>query len=187
MTDRGSFKHDLLSVTPHLRAHARYLCGSLENADDLVQETLLKAWSSRDSFKTGSNIRAWATTIMRNLFMSERRRDRFHGEWNEEQMGDYLAVHANQDHSIQVQEINHAMANLPLPQREALVLVAVEEFTYAEAAEICGCEVGTVKSRVARAREILQKKIPEGLPSQLEEQDAAPAAGKPPHRPARPR
>lgn len=184
MPHTRTFKHKLLEVTPHLRAHARYLCGGVQHADDLVQDTLLKAWSSRDSFDPDSNLRAWATTIMRNLFMSERRRDRFRGEWKEDQMQDYLSVSADQDQSIEVEEINQAMANLPLPQREALVLIAVEEFTYAEAAEICGCEIGTVKSRVSRAREILQKKMPEGLPTRttekapLENSSLPPGEGK---------
>jgi DNA-directed RNA polymerase specialized sigma24 family protein len=123
------FKEQLAAVIPHLRAFGRSLSGSRDLADDLVQETLLKAWAARKRFQAGTNMRAWTFIILRNLFLSQMRRARFKGEWDDITASKILAA-------------------------------------YEEAAEICGCAVGTIKSRVARGRVALEQLLSSGkLPS----------------------
>jgi len=149
------FKEQLASVIPHLRAFGRSLSGSRDLADDLVQETLLKAWAARKRFQAGTNMRAWTFIILRNLFLSQMRRARFKGEWDDITAAKILAAPASQDRHIELGDMQRALMHLPQPQREALILVGAGGFAYEEAAEICGCAVGTIKSRVARARDTL--------------------------------
>ena len=139
-------------MIPHLRAFGRSLSGSRDLADDLVQETLLKAWAARKRFQAGTNMRAWTFIILRNLFLSQMRRARFKGEWDELTASKLLAAPASQDKHIELGDMQRALLHLPQPQREALILVGAGGFAYEEAAEICGCAVGTIKSRVARGR-----------------------------------
>ena len=146
------FKTQLAQVIPHLRAFGRSLSGSRDLADDLVQETLLKAWAARKRFQAGTNMRAWTFIILRNLFLSQMRRARFRGEWDEHTANRMLAAPASQDRHIELADMQRALLHLPQPQREALILVGAGGFAYEEAAEICGCAVGTIKSRVNRAR-----------------------------------
>ena len=151
------FKDQLAAVIPHLRAFGRSLSGSRDLADDLVQETLLKAWAARKRFQAGTNMRAWTFIILRNLFLSQMRRARFKGEWDELTASKILAAPASQDRHIELSDMQRALMHLPQPQREALILVGACGFAYEEAAEICGCAVGTIKSRVNRARTRLAK------------------------------
>ena len=146
------FKEQLAQVIPHLRAFGRSLSGSRDLADDLVQETLLKAWAARKRFQAGTNMRAWTFIILRNLFLSQMRRARFKGEWDEITASRLLAAPASQDRHVELGDMQRALMHLPQPQREALILVGAGGFAYEEAAEICGCAVGTIKSRVNRAR-----------------------------------
>ena len=146
------FKEQLAAVIPHLRAFGRSLSGSRDLADDLVQETLLKAWAARKRFQAGTNMRAWTFIILRNLFLSQMRRARFKGEWDDVTASKILAAPASQDRHIELGDMQRALMHLPQPQREALILVGAGGFAYEEAAEICGCAVGTIKSRVARGR-----------------------------------
>lgn len=160
------FKAQLGAVIPHLRAFGRSLSGSRDLADDLVQETLLKAWAARKRFQAGTNMRAWTFIILRNLFLSQMRRARFKGEWDEITASRILAAPASQDRHVELTDMQRALLHLPQPQREALILVGAGGFAYEEAAEICGCAVGTIKSRVARGRVALEALMSEGkLPS----------------------
>jgi RNA polymerase sigma-70 factor (ECF subfamily) len=160
------FKDQLSAVIPHLRAFGRSLSGSRDLADDLVQETLLKAWAARKRFQAGTNMRAWTFIILRNLFLSQMRRARFKGEWDELTASKILAAPASQDRHIELSDMQRALMHLPQPQREALILVGAGGFAYEEAAEICGCAVGTIKSRVARGRVALEGLLTSGkLPS----------------------
>ena len=160
------FKDQLGAVIPHLRAFGRSLSGSRDLADDLVQETLLKAWAARKRFQAGTNMRAWTFIILRNLFLSQMRRARFKGEWDDITAAKILAAPASQDKHIELGDMQRALMYLPQPQREALILVGAGGFAYEEAAEICGCAVGTIKSRVARGRVALEELMTNGkLPS----------------------
>ncbi|MBU3077133.1 sigma-70 family RNA polymerase sigma factor [Sphingomonas quercus] len=160
------FKTQLAQVIPHLRAFGRSLSGNRDLADDLVQETLLKAWAARKRFQAGTNMRAWTFIILRNLFLSQMRRARFKGEWDEVTASRLLAAPASQDRHVELGDMQRALLHLPQPQREALILVGAGGFAYEEAAEICGCAVGTIKSRVARGRVALEALLTEGkLPS----------------------
>jgi RNA polymerase sigma-70 factor (ECF subfamily) len=160
------FKEQLAQVIPHLRAFGRSLSGSRDMADDLVQETLLKAWAARKRFQAGTNMRAWTFIILRNLFLSQMRRARFKGEWDDVTAAKILAAPASQDRHVELGDMQRALLHLPQPQREALILVGAGGFAYEEAAEICGCAVGTIKSRVARGRVALEALMTGGkLPS----------------------
>lgn len=160
------FRTELGRVIPHLRAFGRSLSGNRDLADDLVQETLLKAWAARKRFQAGTNMRAWTFIILRNLFLSQMRRARFKGEWDDLTASKILAAPASQDRHVDLGDLQRALLHLPQPQREALILVGAGGFAYEEAAEICGCAVGTIKSRVARGRVALEQLMSGGdLPS----------------------
>ena len=160
------FKQQLAVVIPHLRAFGRSLSGSRDLADDLVQETLLKAWAARKRFQAGTNMRAWTFIILRNLYLSQMRRARFKGEWDDLVADRLLAAPASQDRHVELNDLQRALLHLPQPQREALILVGAGGFAYEEAAEICQVAVGTIKSRVARGRVALEALLSEGqLPS----------------------
>jgi RNA polymerase sigma-70 factor (ECF subfamily) len=135
-----------------LRAFAVSLCGDKERADDLVQETLFKAWNHLDSFKEGTNLKAWLFTILRNTYFSERRKQRREVEDADGAYAARLATQPAQHGHMEMQDFRAALSQLPDDQREALVLVGAAGFSYEEAAEISGCAVGTIKSRVNRAR-----------------------------------
>ncbi len=148
----ASLKDALLGLIPNLRAFPVSLCGDIERADDLVQETLLKAWNHLDSFEEGTNLRAWLFTILRNTYFSECRRRRREVEDRDGSKAADLSVHPEQPGHLDMQDFRRALDVLPLDQREALVLVGAAGFSYEEAAKISGCAVGTIKSRVNRAR-----------------------------------
>ena len=150
------FKSQLAAVIPHLRAFGRSISGSRDLADDLVQETLMKAWAARLRFQAGTNMRAWTFIILRNLYLSQMRRARFKGEWDDLVADRLLAAPASQDRHVELGDMQRALLHLPQPQREALILVGAGGFAYEEAAEICGVAVGTIKSRVARGRVALE-------------------------------
>ncbi|HAC56718.1 MAG TPA: RNA polymerase subunit sigma-70 [Rhodobiaceae bacterium] len=159
----ADFKKELEALIPHLRAFARNLCGRADMADDLAQDALLKAWAARKRYKAGTNMRAWVFVILRNQFLSQMRRSRFKGEWDESVAERTLSTPAHQDHQMQLTDLQRALMRLPPAQREALILVGAGGFSYEEAASICDCAVGTVKSRVARARVALDEMIDNGL------------------------
>lgn len=173
LTD-AEFKVQLGQVIPHLRAFGRSLSGSRDLADDLVQETLLKAWAARQRFQAGTNMRAWTFIILRNLYLSQMRRARFKGEWDDLVADRILAAPASQDKHVELGDMQRALLHLPQPQREALILVGAGGFAYEEAADICGVAVGTIKSRVARGRVALEQILGDGsLPSRREHSNPA--------------
>jgi RNA polymerase sigma-70 factor (ECF subfamily) len=152
MRSEADWRRALLAMTPGLRAFAWSLSHDAAEADDLVQETLVKAWSHRDRFEPGTNLRAWLFTILRNTFytaLARRRREVSdeQGQWAAQQISP-----ANQDWTVSIEEVRRAMRRLPPTHREALILVGGAGMTYQEAADVCGCAVGTIKSRVNRAR-----------------------------------
>jgi len=150
-----TFKSELLELVPYLRAFARSLSGRHEGADDLAQEALVKAWQSRDSFLPGTNLKAWLFTILRNQFYSERRRAWRQVPWDAENAEALPGTSEDQGWAAELSDIARALQALPAEQREALILVGAGGFAYEEAAKISNCAVGTVKSRVARARRAL--------------------------------
>lgn len=160
--DRLDFKNELTKVVPHLRAFARGLCGRPDMADDLVQEALLKAWAAQDRFEPGTSMRAWTFVILRNAYLTDMRRNRFRGEYDETVAERILTAPAGQEHPIHLSDMHRALLTLPPERREALLLVGAGGFSYEEAAEICGCAVGTIKSRVGRARAALTAMIEDG-------------------------
>lgn len=160
--ERAAFKRELEEVVPHLRAFARGLCGRPDMADDLVQETLLKAWAAQDRFEPGTSMRAWTFVILRNAYLTDMRRNRFRGEYDEGVAERILTAPAGQEEPIHLSDMHRALLTLPPERREALLLVGAGGFSYEEAAQICGCAVGTIKSRVGRARAALNSMLADG-------------------------
>ncbi len=153
------FKKLLLDIVPHLRAFARGLTGKAAQADDLVQETLMKAWAAQNQYQPNTNFKAWCFVILRNSFYSSIRRDRFSAEWDDTVAERTLSVQAAQPFAIHLADMQKALMQLPEDQRTAILLVGASGSSYEEAAEICGCAIGTIKSRVSRARAKLDEII----------------------------
>jgi RNA polymerase sigma-70 factor (ECF subfamily) len=143
---------EILSTIPSLRAFAISLSGNVDRADDLVQETILRAIANIDSFQPGSNMPAWLFTILRNLFRSDYRKRRREVEDADGNYARTLKTQPTQTTRIEFEEFRSALDKIPQDQREALILVGASGFSYEDAAAICGCAVGTIKSRVNRAR-----------------------------------
>ena len=135
----NGFQHDLAALVPNLRAFARSLCGTPHNADDLVQETMIKAWKNQASFAEGSNLKAWLFTILRNTYLSERRKRKNEVEDQDGILASQLSVHGEQSGHMDMIDFSNAFAKLPDDQREALILIGAEGFSYEEAALMCGC------------------------------------------------
>ncbi len=142
----------LLAAAPSLRAFAVSLTGSFDRADDLVQETLMRAIANIQRFQPGTNMQAWLFTILRNLFHSEYRKRRREVEDVDGSYALSLRTQPEQTAHVDFKDFQHALSKLPVDQREALILVGAEGLSYEQAAEICGVAVGTIKSRVNRAR-----------------------------------
>ncbi|GLK69330.1 sigma-70 family RNA polymerase sigma factor [Hansschlegelia plantiphila] len=152
-------REELLIHIPSLRAFAVSLSGQLDRADDLVQETLVKAWRNLGSYTEGTNMRAWLFTILRNVYISEIRRRRREVQDTDGVFAESVACAPQQNGHMDLADFHTALADLPEEQREALILIGAAEFSYEEAAEIAGCAVGTVKSRVNRARTALARRL----------------------------
>ena len=142
----------MIRTIPQLRAFAKALCGHADAADDLVQDTLLRAIAKIDSFKPGTNMRAWLFTILRNHFCNEYRKRRREVTNSDGFFVSTMTAQPEQDGHMQLAEFRDALAQLPDDQREAVILVGGAGLSYDEAAEICRCPVGTVKSRANRGR-----------------------------------
>lgn len=151
-----AFRLELEGLIPHLRAFARTLCGDPTAADDLAQDAMLKAWDARQSFEMGTNMKAWTFMILRNQFYSEKRRSWRQSQLDQEAAERTLVAVDDPEAPVALDELRQGLAMLPPEQREALILVGAGGFAYEEAAAICECAVGTVKSRVSRARRALQ-------------------------------
>ncbi|MFM5923090.1 MAG: sigma-70 family RNA polymerase sigma factor [Novosphingobium sp.] len=149
------FREGLVRLLPHLRAFARGLSGRSDQADDLVQDTILKAWSARQGFAQGTNLKAWTFTIMRNHFLNQLRKRRREIQLEEGGEQGVLVSRAEQEDRIHVSDLQRALDRLPAERREALLLVGAGGFSYEEAAQVCGVALGTMKSRVARGRKEL--------------------------------
>jgi RNA polymerase sigma-70 factor (ECF subfamily) len=150
-------RDQILAAVPSLRAFGISLSGNVDRADDLVQETMLRALANIHSFQPGTNMNAWLFTILRNLFRSEYRKRKREVEDADGSYAESLKSHPDQMGRVEFQEFRVALGQLPDEQREALILVGASGFSYEEAADICGCAVGTIKSRVNRARTRLAK------------------------------
>src|ERR1043165_3808291 len=155
MSAPTAFKTELIELLPSLRAFARSLAHNPAQADDLVQDTLVKALANVDRFEPGTNLRAWLFTILRNHYYSQLRKAKREVEDAEGRMAARLAVRPEQDGSVDLEDFKIAFAQLQPDHREVLTLVGASGCSYEEAAEICGCAVGTIKSRVNRARKKL--------------------------------
>ena len=160
--DDEAFKRELVKLIPHLRAFARTLAGDPASADDLAQDAMMKAWDARSSFQMGTNMKAWTFMILRNQFYSEKRRSWRQSQLDQEAAERTLVAVDDPEAPVALDELRLSLAQLPAEQREALILVGAGGFAYEEAAEICGCAVGTVKSRVSRARKALHSILEDG-------------------------
>jgi RNA polymerase sigma-70 factor (ECF subfamily) len=147
-----TLRDQILAAIPHLRAFAISLSNHPDRADDLVQDTILRAWANIDRFERGTNLNAWLFTILRNLFHSEYRKRKREVEDGDGAFAARLKTHPNQQAHLDYEDFRIALAKLPLDQREALLLVGAQGLSYEEAAEVCNVAIGTVKSRVNRAR-----------------------------------
>lgn len=152
MSDEQEFQRGLLTAIPRLRAFAIGLCGTTGLADDLVQETLLRAWANRSSFQLGTNMMGWLYVILRNGFYAEFRKRKHEVADVDGQHAAMMVTAPAQEGHIEFGEFRAALLRLPPDQREALLLVGSSGLSYEEAAKICQCAVGTMKSRVSRAR-----------------------------------
>jgi RNA polymerase sigma-70 factor (ECF subfamily) len=162
----SSFRDDVAALVPHLRAFARSLTGGdIHLADDIVQDTIVNALHAQSQFTPGTNLKAWLFTILRNRFRSVVTRKHMTAEVSEDTDGGIEArwwIPAPQEGRLEVQAFMRAFNALSPAHREVLVLVAVDGLPYEEVAAICGCQVGTIKSRVSRARAILKSMLLEG-------------------------
>jgi len=156
------FKTELTGLIPSMRAFARSLCRNPAEADDLAQDALLKAWGHRGSYTEGTNMKAWVFMILRNQFYSEKRRSWRRQDLDPEVAERTLIAVTNPDGGLALDEVRRALLMLPEDQREALVLIGAGGLSYEEAAEITGAAVGTVKSRVSRARDRLARILEDG-------------------------
>jgi len=146
------FTRDLTALIPHMRAFARGLCGDMTAAEDLAQEGLLKAWSAQASYRNGTNLKAWVFTIIRNQFYTDKRRSWRNVALDQQMAEQTLVAVANPIATLELDDVRRAMLLLPDAHREALILIGAAGWSYDEAALICDCPIGTIKSRVSRAR-----------------------------------
>jgi len=167
MSPTEGWREDVVALIPALRAFAWSLSHNGPDADDLVQEALTKAWSNRERFEPGTNLRAWLFTILRNTYYTHLLRRR-------REVRDETGVYASklkypptQDWSLAVRALQAALAELPVEHREALILVGAAGLSYEEAAAVCGCALGTIKSRVNRARAKLMRLMDVGEASDV--------------------
>lgn len=157
MTTRAELGIEILPHLPHLRAFARFLARDDAQAQDLVQDTVMRALAKAHQFIPGTNLKAWLTIILRNGFYNDLRRKGRRPEVSIEVVGDTTSTPGEQESALQVRDFQRGFAQLTASQREALLLVGASGFSYQDAAEIARCAVGTMKSRVSRARAELER------------------------------
>ncbi|MEQ9240756.1 RNA polymerase sigma factor [Roseovarius indicus] len=175
-------KEELIEHLPAMRAFAFSLSHNASSADDLVQDAVVKAWDNFDKFQPGTNLRAWLFTILRNTYYSQHRKRRREVEDPEGMMAASMSQKPDHDGRLAMTDFREAFAQLTAEQREVLVLVGAEGFSYEEAADMCNCAVGTIKSRANRARKRLAELMHLDDDSELEMTDSATLAvvnGKP--------
>lgn len=184
MTEQNESNHssppdprdEIVTHLKPMRAFALSLTRDMARADDLVQDTVVKAWTNIDKFTVGTNMRAWLFTILRNTFYSERRKARREVADADGAMTERMAEKPAHDGYLALTDFRRAFEQLPAEQREALILVGAQGFGYEEAAQMCGCAVGTVKSRANRARKRLAEMLDMGEDEAMEMTDPATAA-----------
>lgn len=154
-------REKVVELIPALRAFARVLCSRTDEADDLVQETLTKAIANLDQFQPGTRLKSWLFTIMRNTFNTNYQKAKRERAKAQLEPADSLVALPSQDWSMRASEVKEALARLPVAQREILFTVVLAGESYEDAAEICQCAIGTVKSRLFRARRRLIKELGE--------------------------
>lgn len=152
IVDRHSWREAVTALIPSLRAFAWSLSRNGADADDLVQETLTKAWTYRHRFEAGTNLRAWLFTILRNSWYSAVAKRRREVSDEDGQHAARMTAEGNQEWTVELGALKLALDDLPPEHREAIVMVGAAGLSYEEAAEIAGCALGTIKSRVNRAR-----------------------------------
>lgn len=157
MEQTFSFKRDLIAHIPSMRAFSMSLTRHADLADDLVQDALMNAWAKQESFQTGTNMKAWLFTIIRNLFYSKMRKRGREVQDSDGLFAERLSVAPSQHGKLDMQDFRKVLYMLPEDQREAIILVGASGLSYEEAADVCQCAVGTIKSRVNRARNRLQE------------------------------
>jgi RNA polymerase sigma-70 factor, ECF subfamily len=156
-------EEDLLVCVPHLRAFAWFLARNRERADDLVQDTIVRALGAAHRFQAGTNLKAWMFTILRNLHYNEVRKNRVQVQSLDDPLAYEPAVLPSQMASLEFGDFRRAFWQLADDQREALILVGASGLSYEEAAKVCECPKGTIKSRVSRARRELLQILEDGL------------------------
>lgn len=169
-------RDELVEHLPAMRAFAMSLARNSATADDLVQEAVVKAWGNFDKFQAGTNLRAWLFTILRNTYYSQFRKRQREVEDPDGKMAAHLSEKPDHDGRLAMRDFRVAFEKLTVEQREALTLVGAEGFSYQEAADMCGCAVGTIKSRINRARQHLVELLNMDDETELEMTDAATVA-----------
>src|SRR5689334_9392190 len=172
MNSHPAARAAMLSTIPDLRAFAVSLCGSRDQGDDLVQETLLRAWSHLADFEEGTNMAAWLFTILRHHFINECRQRRRWVEDVDGQFAEKVTTVPEQEGWAISTDLQYALSRLPVHQRDAVILVGAAGMTLEQAASICGCEIGTIKSRVHRGRARLAELMADDVEG-LDEDEAA--------------
>lgn len=157
LADNAEFRAQLLEHVPQLRAFARGLSGSRDRADDLVQDTVARALGAAHRYQPGTNMRAWLFTILRNCHFSERRKARYDGGSIDDLPERLQTTRGDQMVSLELKEVRVLLQSIPVQYREALILVSAAGMSYDEAAAVCKCAVGTIKSRINRARNELTR------------------------------
>ena len=158
-----AFERELVQHIPHMRAFARSLCGDPTAADDLAQDAVAKAWSARASFTMGTNMKAWLFMILRNQFYSDKRRSWRSSSLDPEVAAETLVATDDPSAALELDEVRRALAMLPEEQREPLILIGAAGLSYEEVSEIMGVAIGTIKSRVSRARDRIALILAEGV------------------------
>ena len=172
------FREELVDGLRALRAFARTFHRDQARAEDLVQETMLKAWSKREQFRPGTNMREWLFTILRNTYLSELRKTKREVEDGDGAHTASLVARPEQDGHMAVRDLREALDRLNEEQREALILVGATGFSYDEAAEIVGVAPGTIKSRVSRARQRLTELMGDAPTEAPDAETALPGAAR---------
>lgn len=164
--ETNDLTEEFLAALPGLQSYARSLTRTVDAADDLVQDTLVRGWASQDQFIAGTNFRAWIFTIMRHRFLDLCRRNRgFFLPVEDLDNHPRLSSLPAQDPMIELEEVAYAYWRLSPNHREILTLVGAMGLEYEEAAKIVGCATGTVRSRLSRARDELQRQLDQGAGS----------------------
>lgn len=180
--DRAAPRKEIVALIPALRAFARTFYRETSEADDLVQETVMRALARIHQFEPGTSMKSWLFTIMRNTFYTKIRIETREAPGAAECVSLKPAADATQEWSARGREMERAIRRLPGPQREVLVLIGVLGVSYDETARICGCAIGTVKSRLNRARLRLLDELGEATPNSSVEHDECHPVGSMPQR-----